>query len=79
MSLTETEVELDLTYALGEIEDIRGALDVQSEGATHILERLEGVEARLMEVTEALVDYAYFAPSNPHSSSQMLRERLKSE
>lgn len=42
------DTELDLTYALGEIQDIRTELD----GA--LADRLEGIEARLAEVRSAL-------------------------
>jgi hypothetical protein len=45
-----TEQEIDLTYIISEIQDIQGSLTQGEEGAKAILERLEGIEARLKEI-----------------------------
>jgi chaperonin cofactor prefoldin len=62
-------VDIDLTYAISEIQDLQS-------GAQATNERLEGIEARLKEVVSALNDFAYHAPANPYSASHMLRARL---
>lgn len=73
--MTDT-VEIDLTYAISEIQDIQAELDTHK--LSDMASRLEGVEARLKELTEALIYYTEIAPSNPYSAGYALRTRLTS-
>lgn len=54
-------MELDLTYALGEIQDIRSELETNLDP---LAERIEGIEARLAEVRSALA-LAGLLPAEP--------------
>jgi hypothetical protein len=69
-------VDIDLTYAISEIQDIQAELKTNHTRDTEIASRLEGVEARLKEVTEALIEYASFAASSPYAAASTLIERL---
>lgn len=74
--MTHDDIELDLTYALGEIQNIQSELetyfdpmqgivwanDAQNAGrAADLAIRLEGVEARLKEIEDRL-PYRIFRP-----------------
>ena len=67
------DVQLDLTFALGEIQDIRGELETKLDP---LAERLEGIEIRLKELTDALYEYAGSAASNPHAAGESARRKL---
>lgn len=69
-------VDIDLTYAISEIQDIQLELETNLGPDGVIIQRLEGIEARLKEVTDALIDYAHNAPSGPFTAGHQLRARL---
>lgn len=52
------EVELDLNYALGELTNIQSELEQYfGKGPGNLPERLEGIEARLKELQDTLLNY----------------------
>lgn len=57
-------VEIDLTYAISEIQDIQAELELHN--LSNMTLRLEGVEARLKEVTDALLEYFSAAITTGH-------------
>lgn len=48
-------VEIDLTYAIGEIQDIQAELETYK--LSDLASRLEGVEVRIKELTDTLLTY----------------------
>lgn len=72
--MTDT-VEIDLTYAISEIQDIQSELELHS--LSDMGARLEGVEARLKEIGDTLLEYfSAYVTSGPHSAAATAYERL---
>lgn len=72
--MTDT-VEIDLTYAISEIQDIQAELELHN--LPDMGRRLEGIEARLKEVTDALLEYFTTAITiGPSFAAAQAYERL---
>ena len=65
------EMERDVDFALGEVQDIRDTLD-----SAELVERLEGTEARLKELRDTLYAYLGEAPNNPAHAAVQARRRM---
>lgn len=75
----ELDIALDITYALGEIQNIQSELELNWDVAKHFAARLEGVEARLGFLADALYEYLRDAASNPTAAAVDTRDRLVAE
>lgn len=68
-------LEIDLTYAISEIQDIQSELSEKDAALTDLASRLEVVEARLKEVTDTLLTFfsAATTPGHFFAASQAYR------
>ena len=72
--MTDT-VETDYVYAISEIQDIQAELELHS--LSDLSSRLEGVEVRLKEVTDALLEYASLVPYGTTHAANGLTNALQ--